>query len=118
MPDSPLPREELRATIEARRDLGPEYEAALTDAFLDRIEAAIAQRVKAEADSRLPDKQHTAWAEEQERKRSLGMALGSLGIALPLTGAASATGGIPALVVVWIGIVAVNFAYALGRRRR
>ncbi|GLW99809.1 hypothetical protein [Microtetraspora sp. NBRC 16547] len=118
MPDAPLPREELRATIEARRDLGPEYEAALTDAFLDRIEATIAQRVKAEADSRLPDTRHTAWVEQQERKRALGMALGSLGIALPLTGAAGATGGMPGMIVAWAGIVAVNMAYAFGRRRR
>ncbi|MEV0970474.1 hypothetical protein [Microtetraspora glauca] len=118
MPDAPLPRDELRATIEARRDLGPEYEPALTDAFLDRIETAIAQRVKAEADSRLPDARHTAWEEQQERKRGLGLALGSLGIAVPLTAAAGATSGMPGMMVAWAGIVAVNMAYAFGRRRR
>ncbi|WP_067179221.1 hypothetical protein [Microtetraspora niveoalba] len=118
MSDTPSPRDELRATLDARRDLGPEYESALTEAFLDRIEATIAQRVKAEADSRLPDPRHTVWEEQQERKRGLGLALGSLGIAIPLTGAASFSAGLPGLAVVWVGIVAVNFAYAFGRRRR
>ncbi|MFF3670357.1 hypothetical protein [Microtetraspora malaysiensis] len=118
MPDTPLPRDELRATVEARRELGPEYESALTEAFLDRIETTIAQRVKAEADSRLPDPRHSTWAEQQERKRHLGLALGSLGIAIPLTGAASFSAGLSGLVIVWTGIVAVNVAYALGQRRR
>ncbi|MFF4776126.1 hypothetical protein [Microtetraspora fusca] len=118
MPDAPLPRDELRATVEARRELGPEYESALTEAFLDRIEATIAQRVKAEADSRLPDPRHSTWAEQQDRKRHLGLALGSLGISIPLTGAATFSAGIPGLVIVWTGIVAVNVAYALGQRRR
>lgn len=47
----------------------------------------------------------------------VGVALGSLGIGIPLTGAAGGTVGFAGVLVVWIGIVLVNFAYALGNRR-
>lgn len=34
-----LEREELEATLEVRRELGPSYEPALVDSFVDRIAA-------------------------------------------------------------------------------
>ncbi|HEY0775954.1 MAG TPA: hypothetical protein VGD51_17850 [Nocardioidaceae bacterium] len=36
-----LEREELEATLEVRRELGPSYEPALVDSFVDRIERAV-----------------------------------------------------------------------------
>ncbi|MFC7642512.1 hypothetical protein ACFQX6_17340 [Streptosporangium lutulentum] len=38
----------MRATIEARRELGPEYEAALVESFVERLDQSIAHRVRAE----------------------------------------------------------------------
>jgi hypothetical protein len=42
----------------------------------------------------------------------VGMALGSLGIAIPLSAIAGAAGGFPGLAFVWIGIVLVNIAWS------
>ncbi|GIH28286.1 hypothetical protein Aph01nite_65960 [Acrocarpospora phusangensis] len=117
MADPSFPRDDLRATIAARRDLGPEYEAALTESFLNRIEATIAAQVAAEASRRLPNPKERAREDRAEGGRALGLALGSLGIAIPLTGAAAVGAGLPGIITAWTGIVLVNFAYALGRRR-
>ncbi|WP_214107359.1 hypothetical protein [Acrocarpospora catenulata] len=118
MAEPSFPREDLRATVAARRDLGPEYESALTESFLDRVEATIAARVAAEADQRMPNAKERAREERADSNRALGLALGSLGIAVPLTAATAYTAGMPGLIVTWGGIVMVNLAYALGRRRR
>ena len=40
-----VPRDELSAAVEARRELGPESERAVIDSFLARVEATIDERV-------------------------------------------------------------------------
>ncbi len=40
-----VPRDELQATIEARREVGADMEPALTDAFVERIEKRLAAGV-------------------------------------------------------------------------
>ncbi len=108
--ESQFPREELEATLNARHEIGAELEPQLIEGFLDRIGKAIDARV----DARL------ARSEPSDRQGShvaVGVALGSLGIGIPLTGAAGGTVGFAGVLVVWIGIVFVNFAYALGNRR-
>jgi hypothetical protein len=111
-----LPRDELRATIEARRDLGPDYESALVESFLDRVEQTIATRVRSEVDARLAQEPGRR-GRGRERDPAMAMALGSLGIGIPLTGIAAGTSGMVGLLVAWIGIAMVNMAYALGRHR-
>jgi len=104
-----LLREELEATFNARRELGSELEPQLIEGFLERTGKALDARVDARlAGKELPDTgSHVP----------VGVALGSLGIGIPLTGAAGGTVGFAGVLVVWIGIVLVNFAYALGNRR-
>jgi hypothetical protein len=46
----------------------------------------------------------------------LGLALGSMGIAIPCTAIAAGISGLPGLIVVWTGVVLVNVAAALGPR--
>lgn len=102
--DPLVPRDELQAAIDARRELGPEHEPELVDAFVARVERQLAERLREDA---LP-----ARRDERERdQRRLALALVSLGIAIPLTGIASGE-GLLALVVVWSGIVLVNAVYA------
>lgn len=103
-------REELEATLNARRELGAELEPQLIDGFLERAGKAIDARV----DARL---ERGSRPERQGPHVPIGVALGSLGIGIPLTGAAGGTTGFAGVLVVWIGIVFVNFAYALGNRR-
>jgi len=45
------------------------------------------------------------------------LAIVSIALGIPLTAIASGTAGLPGLLVVWIGIVLVNFVYARSRHR-
>lgn len=45
------------------------------------------------------------------------LALASLGMGIPLSAIAGEAGGLPGLLVAWVGVVAVNFVYAWGRAR-
>ena len=107
MAQSELPREELTASIEARRELGQELEPHVIDGFLERVGHAIDERV----DQRLK-RQGSADTGEG----TIGLAIVSLVFGIPLTAIGAGTTGLAGLVVVWLGIVLVNFAYALRRR--
>lgn len=106
-----MPPEEAAAALAARRELGEDMEPAVIDAFVDRVERAVETRV----DARLAQRGRGREASEQD-KLTLALAIVSLGTAIPLTAIAAGTAGLVAVIVVWIGIVAVNMAFA--RRRR
>jgi hypothetical protein len=93
-------REDIEATVEARRELGGEMEPHLIDSFVDRIEKRIDER----ATSTNPAQRHG-------REGSFALALASLIFAIPITAIAATHGGITAMVVVWIGIVLLNAVY-------
>ncbi|MFI6454617.1 hypothetical protein ACIBF6_24015 [Streptosporangium amethystogenes] len=103
-------RQDMRATLEARRDLGPEYETALIESFVSRLDATIAHRVHTEM--------HAAGVRPRKPGNpSIPIALGSMGIGIPLTAIAAAEAGSAGLLLAWGGIVAINVAHALSRRR-
>ncbi|AQZ70610.1 hypothetical protein BKM31_23770 [[Actinomadura] parvosata subsp. kistnae] len=110
MPDKRL-RDELQATLDARRDLGPEYESALIDSFVERLDATIAARVRAELDH------HDPVRSAPRRHPMVPIALGSLGIGVPLTAVAASAGG-AGLLVAWMAIVVINVAAAVAIMRR
>ena len=92
----------------ARRELGPELEPEVIDAFADRVERAIDARV----DARLGQRGGGAERPRTDRS-SLVLALGSLGVGIPITGIGTEE---PIVAIVgWIGIMAVNFAHAIRR---
>lgn len=109
-----LERQEVEATLEARRELGVDYEPALVDSFVEKVEAAIELRV----DARMAQLHREDKAEvlRQKQQRALGMA--SLGAGIPITAIAGALGDVPGMVVAWAGIAAVNVAHAIQGRRR
>jgi hypothetical protein len=118
MPDYQDIRQDMRATIEARRDLGPEYEAALVESFVERLDESIARRVRAEMHA--TGAQPYSSPPSPPRKGgngSIPIALGSMALGIPLTAIASQTSGTLGLLLVWGGIVAINLAHALGRLR-
>jgi hypothetical protein len=106
MADSELPREELSVAIEARRELGAELEPHVIDGFLERVGKAIDERVDARLAKSVP---------ADRGRAQMGLVLLSLVFGIPLTGIGAGTTGLAGLVVVWLGIVLVNFAYALKR---
>jgi len=101
---------DLEATIAARAELGRDYEPALVESFAERLEQTIARRVDAEVSHRAPA--------PDDPRMPFALAIVSLGTGIPISGIAAGTEGLPGLLVAWGGIVSVNVAYALGRRRR
>jgi hypothetical protein len=115
---SSFSRDEIRAAAETHRELGPDYQEAVIESFLDKVGREIDARV----DARLRQERRgwTAPAEAPKRHGSPGgiaLAIVSMALGIPLTAITLAVGsprsGIAGLLVVWIAIVAINFAYAL-----
>ncbi len=94
-----VPRDEARATLAARRELGEEFDDQLVESFARRIE----ERLKTRQPAR---------RSEDERGMSFVVALVSLGTGIPITAIALSNGGLPALLVAWVGIVLVNLVVA------
>ncbi|MEV4898972.1 hypothetical protein AB0K48_57575 [Nonomuraea sp. NPDC055795] len=107
-------RDELQATLDARRDLGPEYEQALVESFVERLDATIAGRVRAELDthSPRPGKNH-----KSSSSSLIPIALGSLALGIPLTAIAASAAGPAGLVMAWLAIIMVNVVAAVAIMR-
>ncbi|MGW1893158.1 hypothetical protein ACWCP6_23365 [Streptomyces sp. NPDC002004] len=116
-------KKELDATLRARGELGEEYESALADSFLakveQRLDGAVEKRVRrqlaeqqtAAARGARGGRQGDSWGER------FGLAIISLILAIPLSAIAVANARLPGLLVAWAGIVGVNAVYALAGRR-
>ena len=98
-------REEAEATLAARAEVGQELEPQLVDRFADRVEQEIDRRARELAAQRRPA--HNA--------PMIPLALGSLGIAIPLLGIAGGTAGLAGVIAVCIAIVLVNLLWATRR---
>jgi hypothetical protein len=103
--------EELRASLATREELGTEFEPQIVESFLEKIERQIDERV----DARLEKLDEEVGGDSRDAS---DVAIWSLGLGIPLTGAAGGTAGVAGIIMVWVGIVLVNFAYALARLRR
>ncbi|MET9551491.1 hypothetical protein [Streptomyces sp. NPDC006645] len=113
-------KKELDATLQARRELGPEYESALIESFLEKLD----QRLDSTTDRRV----RRQLAEQQmvvargTRPPSTGDSFGdrygfaiiSLVLAIPLSAIAVVQADFAGLCVAWLGIVGVNAAHAAG----
>lgn len=107
-------KKELNATLQARRELGEEYESALVDSFLEkvdqRIDGAVERRVRRQLaeqqmvvarGSRAP-KPTDSWSER------FGFGIVTLVLAIPLSAIGGGIAHLPGLLVAWAGIVGVN----------
>jgi hypothetical protein len=90
-----VPREELQAAIEARKELGAEMEPAVIDSFVERIERRLVER--SEASER---------ALKRRRDHQREMILGAMGISIPLLALAAIFTGLAGVIVV-CAVVAV-----------
>ena len=107
---------DLDATVRARRELGEDYDSALVDSFLEKVEQRIDDAVDRRVRRHLAEQQMVAarggrpsrsadsWAER------FGFALVSLVLAIPLSAIGGAFGGMSGIVATWIGVVGVNAA--------
>jgi len=101
MSEELVPRDELRATIEARKELGEEAEPALIDAFVERIEKQLAQR---------PGESEQSLRRKREHQKE--MVLGSMGIAVPLLLIAAIFTGLAGVIVVCGALAVIALATA------
>ncbi|WP_078856150.1 hypothetical protein VM636_18460 [Streptomyces sp. SCSIO 75703] len=111
-------KKDLDATLRARRELGEEYDSALVDSFLEKVDQRIDIAVDRRVRRQLAEQQVTAvrgarsprptdsWGER------FGFAIVSLVLAMPLSAIGGGIARLPGLLVVWIGIVGVNLIQA------
>ena len=98
MSEPVVPRDELEATIEARRELGPALEPELVDRFLERIEKRIDERIRAGTASRSSHHSHEAFV----------ITLVSLGISIPLIAIAASQAQLAGVIAVCAALVLIN----------
>ncbi|GAA5004086.1 hypothetical protein GCM10023317_38120 [Actinopolymorpha pittospori] len=115
VPEPKISREEAEATLNARKQLGEDYEPALVESFVERIDATIEARVDARVEQALKGVKP---AKPKNDDHVLALAIVSLGVAIPMTAIAAHEGGMAGMLITWIGIVLVNFLYGAGRFRR
>ncbi|MGW2254879.1 hypothetical protein ACWCXH_32550 [Kitasatospora sp. NPDC001660] len=117
-------RRELDATLQARKELGKEYESELVDSFLKRLDARMDARAERPAPPEYDDHgpahrhrpRHPGWTPGRPGTR---LAVISLALGIPLTAIAgdAQSGGLIGLIACWAGIVGVNFAAARSDHR-
>ncbi|MFG2073420.1 hypothetical protein [Nonomuraea maritima] len=101
--------DELRAAVSARRDLGPDFEDAVVDSFLDKMGQEIDRRV----DERLataPEagKARASSGPSQGQRLALAIVSVSLGTVATMVLTILGDGRAYALVPIWIGILVIN----------
>lgn len=113
--------DDLTAALATRRELGADAEQALIDGFLTHagqaIDARVDQRV---AQHRVAGNFGSAGSRERSGNGSrVFLALGSMAMAIPLTGIAIQTNAAIALImtiITWVAIVLVNITFNVTRR--
>ncbi|MEU6354475.1 hypothetical protein ABZ896_34990 [Streptomyces sp. NPDC047072] len=125
-------KKELNATLQARRELGDEYETALVDSFLEKVDQRIDGAVERRLRRQLAEQQMVAARGSRTSKPTdswgerFGFGIVSLVLAIPLSAIGGGIAHLPGLLVAWAGIVGVNAFQAVrlnpeifrGRRRR
>jgi hypothetical protein len=122
-------KKELAATIQVRKDLGEEYESALVDSFMEKIDQRLDSHVERRVRRELAQHQ-TSFARAGRQvapgpgpgggggggrfAARYGMAGFSLVFAIPLSAIGAANAGLAGLLVTWTGIVGVNVAQSVG----
>jgi hypothetical protein len=124
-------KKELNATLQARRELGEEYDSALVESFLEKVDQRIDGAVERRVRRQLAEHQMVAARDVRSPKATdswgerFGFGIVSLVLAVPLSAIGAGTAHLPGLIVSWFGIVGVNAVQAarthpglFGGRRR
>ncbi|MFJ8542890.1 hypothetical protein ACIRFH_12910 [Streptomyces sp. NPDC093586] len=111
-------KKELDATLQTRRELGEEYESALVDSFLEKVDQRIDDVVERRVRRQLAEQQMTT-ARDSRSPRStdsfgerFGFGIVSLVLAVPLSAIGGGIAHLPGLLTAWAGIVGVNVVQA------
>jgi hypothetical protein len=114
--DSPsLSPDEIRAAAETHRELGPDYQSAVIESFLDKVGREIDARVDARVAAQQVPAAPARPAAGRERSAFV-LAIVSISLGIPLTALTVTAGshpvGISGLLVVWLAIAVINVAYS------
>jgi hypothetical protein len=101
MSERVIPREELEAAVDARKELGAEMEPAVIDAFVERIERRLEQRA-GESEQAL----------KRKRAHQKEMVLGAMGISIPLFALAAIFTGLAGVIVVCAALAVIAITAA------
>ncbi|MGC9542676.1 hypothetical protein [Streptomyces sp. UG1] len=113
-------KKELNATLQARRELGDDYESALVDSFMEKVDQRIDGAVERRMRRQLAEQQMAAARGARSPKPTdsdsfgdrFGFGIVSLIVAIPLSGIGGGVAGLKGLLVTWFGIVGVNLVQA------
>ncbi|MEU9287295.1 hypothetical protein AB0D57_21895 [Streptomyces sp. NPDC048275] len=111
-------KKELDATLHARRELGDEYESALVDSFLEKVEQQLDGAVDRRVRRQLAEQQMVVARGSRSPQGSdswgerFGFGIVSLVLAIPLSAIGGGVAHLPGLLVAWAGIVGVNVVQA------
>ena len=109
-------RREVQAALGARKELGFEYEEAIAQGLLDRVnQLALMRAGELRREAERVD--HVAEAEKDSRRQRFLLGIISLGAGVPITAISASESGIAGMVISWAGIVGVNIAAALRQPR-
>jgi hypothetical protein len=97
--DEIVPRDELEAAIEARKEVGEDMEPELIDAFVERIERRLEQR-GGESEQAL----------RRKREHQKEMVLGAMAISIPLFAMAAIFVGLAGILVVCGALAVIAIA--------
>ena len=99
-----VPRDELQAAIDARKELGEELEPAVIDSFVERIERRLTERA---------DQSERALQKRREHQKE--MILGSMAISIPLFALAAIFAGLAGVIVVCATLAVIAVVTAVQR---
>jgi hypothetical protein len=123
-------KKELDATLQARNELGADYESALIESFLEKVDQRLDGSVDRRVRRQLAEQQMAAARgatrppPDEGFGERFGFGIVSLILAIPLSAIAVVNADFKGLVVCWLGIVAVNTVHAsrgvpwMNRKRR
>ncbi|WP_030216332.1 membrane protein [Streptomyces sp. NRRL WC-3626] len=112
-------KKELHASLQARRELGEEYESALVDSFLEKVDQRIDGAVERRVRRQVAERQMTVARDARSPRVTdswgdrFGFGIVSLVLAVPLSAIGGGVGHLPGLLVTWLGIVGVNVVQAV-----
>ncbi len=105
---------DLRASVEARRELGPDMEDQLIESFLVRLDERIAARIDEQVARHIPKRMSVGRAGGLHNLPEPALVVvGSLALAIPLLGAGGEFSAIPVMVAV----VLINLFYFVFRHQ-
>ena len=106
---------DLADAIAVRQEGGSAAPEVLARGFLDQLQDEINRQVDRRVEEQIARRKGGAGGAAPDKEMILGLALGSMGIAVPLSAIAGYFGHSAGLALVWVSIVIINIAWSQRR---